>query len=377
MQCCGKDIPDGAKYCPWCGRKTARERGRKKRGNGTGTVYQLPSGKWRGAVEIGNYLTEDGKLHRKVNSRNFDTKKEAVAWVATPEARQERRKNLTLKELHDMWAASYQGGQSAVTVYKAAFDKFKVLWPLHMDQLTIDDLQECIDVCPRGKQTKENMRTVLGLVYKYGIPRHYVPDNLNLAKYLKVKAGKADWKEGIPVEYLEAMPDFFGTVPYIEYVYCQCYLGFRPGEFLQLDAINYDRKEKAITGGFKTDAGRNRVVTLSPKIQPIIDKLVQGKLAGPIFCDRSGKAISKSKYAEIFDVALAAIGLDNPELEQNGRQYRKYTPHSCRHTFATLMKRVDAAGSDKLALIGHADEKMLRHYEDVHYADLRRITDAI
>lgn len=377
MQCCGKEIPAGAKYCPWCGRKTARERGRKKRGNGTGSVYQLPSGKWRGAVEIGSYLDDDGKFHRKVNSRNFATKKEAVAWVATPEARQERRKNLTLKELHDLWAASYQGSQSAVTVYKAAFDKFRALWHLHMDQLTIDDLQECIDICQRGRQTKQNMKTVLGLVYKYGIPRHYVPENLNLAQFLKVKEGKADWKEGIPLEYLEAMPDYFGTVPYIEYVYAQCYLGFRPGEFLALDAINYDRKEKAITGGFKTEAGRDRVVTISPKILPIVEDLCRGKLAGPIFCGRNGKALTKQEYAKIFDAALAAVGLENPETEQNGRKYKKYTPHSCRHTFATLMKRVGGASGDKLALIGHADEKMLRHYEDTRFADLRRITDAI
>lgn len=378
MQCCGRDLPPGAAYCPYCGRKTIRERGKKRRGNGTGSVYQLPSGKWRGAVEVGSFLTEDGKLHRKVNSKNFQTRRDAVAWVATPEARQERKKNLTLKELHDLWAASYTtGGKSAVDVYKAAFEKFRPLWPLKMDQLTIDDLQECIDICPRGKQTKANMKTVLGLVYKFGIPRHLVPENLNLAQYLTVRAGQTDWKEGIPLEYLDAMPDFFGTVPYIEYVYAQCYLGFRPGEFLALDAINYNRKEKAITGGFKTEAGRNRVVTISPKIQPIIDILVQGKLAGPIFCDSRGMALSKAKYAEIFDNVLAAIGLDNPELEQNGRKYKKFTPHSCRHTFATLMKRVNAASGDKLALIGHADDRMLRHYEDVHYADLRRITDAI
>ena len=377
MFCCGHDLPEGAKYCPYCGRQPGKPRGRKRRGNGTGSVYQLPSGKWRGAVEIGSFLDDDGKLHRKVNSRNFATKREAVAWVATPEARQERRKNLTLKELHDLWAASYQGSQSAVTVYKAAFDKFRALWPLHMDQLTIDDLQECIDICQRGRQTKQNMKTVLGLVYKYGIPRHYVPENLNLAQFLKVKEGKADWKEGIPLEYLEAMPDYVGTVPYIEYVYAQCYLGFRPGEFLALDAINYDRKEKAITGGFKTEAGRDRVVTISPKILPIVDDLCRGKLAGPIFCGRNGKALTKQEYAKIFDAALAAVGLENPETEQNGRNYKKYTPHSCRHTFATLMKRVGGASGDKLALIGHADEKMLRHYEDTRFADLRRITDAI
>ena len=56
---------------------------------------------------------------------------------------------------------------------------------------------------------------------------------------------------------------------------------------------------------------------------------------------------------------------------------KAYTPHSCRHTFATLMKRVQGADKDKLELIGHTSTDMLRHYQDVDYQDLRRITDAM
>lgn len=378
MRCCNREIPDGAKYCPWCGKSPARERGKKRRGNGTGSVYRLPSGKYRGAVTIGQWADEDGKLHRKVNSRNFATKKEAVAWVASPEARQERRKELTLKELHDLWAAQYtSGGKSAVGVYKAAFDKFKVLWPLKLDQITIDDLQECIDVCQRGKQTRENMKTVVGLIYKYGIPRKLVPDNLNLAQYLKAGGTKGEWREGIPLDCLDLIRECIGTVPRIEYVYCHCYLGFRPGELLALDCRNYDRKQKTITGGMKTEAGRNRTVTISPKIQPIIDRLTADRIAGPIFPGDDGKPMTKQEYAALFDLAIETIGLANPEMEMNGRVYRKYTPHSCRHTFATLMKNVSGAAGDKMALIGHANEAQLRDYEDINLADLRKITDAI
>ena len=60
-----------------------------------------------------------------------------------------------------------------------------------------------------------------------------------------------------------------------------------------------------------------------------------------------------------------------------GKFRHKYTPHSCRHTFATLMKRVDGAEKDKLELIGHSSPEMLRYYQDVALDDLRKITDAI
>ena len=60
---------------------------------------------------------------------------------------------------------------------------------------------------------------------------------------------------------------------------------------------------------------------------------------------------------------------------ENGRH--KLSPHTCRHTFATLMKNVDAAEKDKMELIGHASAEMLRYYQDVDLEDLRAITNSL
>ena len=82
-------------------------------------------------------------------------------------------------------------------------------------------------------------------------------------------------------------------------------------------------------------------------------------------------------YRAAFYAALDAAGIDNPTETTNGVSRRRYTPHSCRHTFATLLKAVQAPDKDKLELIGHTSTEMLRHYQDVSLADLRRITDAL
>lgn len=349
----------------------------KRRGNGTGSVYRLPSGKWRGQVTIGQWVDENGKLHRQVVSKNFEKKKDAIQWVSLPETRMEKKPNITLNELHDLWKASYDGSEAAVSVYNAAWGKYTPLYGIPLQKLSIDALQGCIDSCGAGKQTKGNMIYLLRMMYKYAIPRGYVPDNLNLADYLKNTGGQSIGKAGIPLEYLEKIPELFGKVPFSEYVYAHCYLGFRPGELRKLDVLNYNRKEKAVVGGFKTEAGRDRTVTISPKIQPIIDNLVKNKIAGPIFCDENGKELTERKYKQIFNAVLEAIGLDNPEIEINGRKYTKYTPHSCRHTFATLMKKTHGEMGDRLSLIGHSNEKTLHHYEDVDYDGLREITDLL
>ena len=81
---------------------------------------------------------------------------------------------------------------------------------------------------------------------------------------------------------------------------------------------------------------------------------------------------------DVFYPTLEAIGIDNPMVEVGGGKMRhKYTPHTCRHTFATLMKRVEGSDKDKQELIGHASSEMLRYYQDVDLADLRKITDKI
>lgn len=80
----------------------------------------------------------------------------------------------------------------------------------------------------------------------------------------------------------------------------------------------------------------------------------------------------------VFYPALEMCGIPNPMIEIAGGVKRHlYTPHSCRHTFATLMKRVAGSEKDKIELIGHTSGEQLRYYQDVQLEDLRRITDAI
>ena len=241
----------------------------------------------------------------------------------------------------------------------------------------MDDLQDCMDDCPKGKRTRENMKALAGLLYKYAIPRNMAPNGLNLGQYLIVGDGDTGSKEALPTEAVKVLEDHVGMVKWADYVLCQCYLGFRPSEFLALDALNYNRKERAFVGGAKTDAGKDRVVTVSPKIQKIVDNLVADKVAGPVFCGEDGAQMKIKAYRSIFYGVLDACGIENPVEERDGVKRRKYTPHSCRHTFATMMKRVQGADKDKLELMGHTSTEMLRHYQDASYDDLRKITDAI
>lgn len=377
MRCrkCRAEIPENSKFCSQCGAKQATEHNPKRRGNGQGSVYKRANGSWMAIKTVKMEPTPDGRVKRTTRSKSgFRTKREALEYLPLLDLAP-RRPRTAFSDVFERWEPTHRAGKSTMDCYRAAYRYYAPLWDLEFSEITIDDLQDCVDDCPKGRRTKENMKALAGLLYKYAIPRNLV--TLNLGQYLVVSGDSGGGKDGLPDEALRALERAAGTVDGADYILCQCYLGFRPSEFLALDAANYNRKERAFVGGSKTDAGRDRIVTVSPKIQPIIDRLLLNRVSGPVFPAEGGGRMSIAAYRAMFYRVLRDCGIDNPTEERGGVTYHRYTPHSCRHTFATLMKRVSGADKDKLELMGHTSTEMLRHYQDTSFDDLRRVTDAL
>lgn len=382
---CGADLPPGANFCPACGKATApTPRTPKKRGNGTGSVYKTASGKYLAIVTLGYYIDENGKRHRRTRSQVYDKKTDAVKalpGLLTAEGREEK-KRITFKQLYDLWLPTHRAGPNTIRNYNSAIKHFSDIYHLPMSDVDIDDLQECLDSCPAGKRTRENMRSVVSLLYKYGIPRKMISDNLNLSPYLVVTGEESVHRESFADAQIKKIRAAAATVAYADYIAIMIYTGFRPNEFLSLKVSDYDKDRCCITGGAKTDAGRNRVVTISPKIKSLVDACAASGSASPdspLFPDSNGKQWDLKVFREeAFYPVLDQIGIDNPMVEIAGGVMRhKYTPHTCRHTFSTLLKRTGGADKDKLALIGHTSSEMLRYYQDVTLDDLKEITDKI
>lgn len=183
---CKEEIPDGAKFCQFCGAKQGMDRKPKVRGNGTGCAYKLPNGTWIAVRVLGYTVDEDGKMHRETVSKSgFKTKKDAVMYLPylTKKTRKEQRDETTFKQLYDKWEPTHKKSKSTMDCYRAAMKKFEPVWDLPFMEITVDDLQECMDEVT-GKRTQENMKAVCGLMYKYAIPRQLA--TLNMGQYLVV-----------------------------------------------------------------------------------------------------------------------------------------------------------------------------------------------
>ncbi len=230
-------------------------------------------------------------------------------WGKTPTAGKKRPE--TFCEVYESWLPTHQVGRSTIDCYKAAFKHFAQIHNYRMDDIYVDDLQECMDDCEKGRRTKENMKALCGLIYKYAIPRQYVYKDLVLSQYLVINDKAVDSKRtGLTMEELAKLEKGIGKIPYADYIFCMCYLGFRPGEALDLRAESYNRKEKYFIGGAKTEAGKDRIVPISPKIQKYIDTLVKDKIGGYIFCGPDGERFNLRRFREdYFAPALEAIGI--------------------------------------------------------------------
>lgn len=379
---CNKSIDFDSKFCKFCGAKVAPARGKKRRGNGTGSVVKISKNNYKVIVTLGykECPQPDGKIKllpvRRTKS-NFTSKTEALLYIE--QLKTERRvESYTFKQVYDKWAPTQTCLQKTKNGYDSAFKYFHDLWYVPIADITIDDLEDCFEDCEKGRRTKQLMKTVAGLVFKYSIPRGYLPHNLNLVQYVKINDDSArPNKPAFTVQQLELFKKHFNDIPFTQLMFVACYTGFRPSEFIALDARDYNRTEQCFVGGGKTAAGTNRTVTVSPKILNIVERYAAGKQQGPIFTRTDGKPYSYKGFVSDFYTTLEALGIENPTREVDGKLIHTITPHCCRHTFATLMKRTPGADKDKLALIGHTSDEMLRYYEDVSYEDLRKITDNI
>ena len=375
---CGKPLADDWVVCPWCSTSVAiKPRNVKSRGNGQGTAYKR--GKtWTAKVILryDHYTDEDGNEKMKAVPKTkggFKTKTEALQYCEVMRKSPNKVDSTeTFFQIYERWRNSYKSRISGSTMacYKAAFKYYKTIQHFRMVTITSADLQHCIDECPKGRSTKDDMKTVCSLVFRYAMQNGIV--EINQAQFLFVgKEKKGKWPP-FTTEELDIIKKAVGQYPYADYVYFLCYTGFRPNEFLSLKKNAYhevelnEEKVPYLIGGFKTEAGTDRIVTISPKVQGILKAQME----------KEGEYIfPKTDDGSMMDDEYFRKRCFKPLIEQLSITGK--VPYSCRHTFANLLKKVYGSDTDKAELIGHADASMTKYYQSADYASMKGITDAL
>lgn len=368
---CNKYIPDDSVFCNYCGKKQVAKK-ISRRPNDTGSAYRRGKS-WTAKVTVGHIISEDGtERPRRITKGGFKTKADALNYCSilrmTPK---EKLCRMNLQQLYKKWEPWYEPkvGKSTMDCYKAAFKYFKSIYAMPFLEISPGDLQKCIDDCPKGKRTKQNMKATASLLYQYAMFKEII--TVNKSETLDV--GDDPTQRVPPITSAELKIIQASNEKYAPYVVVLCYMGCRPNELFKLKKTDLDELRHCVITGSKTPAGLDRIITISPKIWPIfMDQLkTPGEYLFPCLPadskkgHKGGEFMTVNHFEDLFKDLMTKLGIENR------------VPYSCRHTFSNLLKAVKGSDTDKASLMGHADASMTKYYQEADYDSLRAITDAL
>lgn len=312
--------------------------------NGFGSVHKLPGKRrkpWRARVTTGWVMVDKDGQTVPDDSRDavdakqvyktigyFGKRQEALAALMAYNGEEPEQAALTFAELYDKWIEMKTPtlSEGSLKAYRSDRKRLAGLDEVPIDKLAVDGLDRYfreLDCTPGGRQKSAALcQQVLRYAYKKG----YTTTDL---------AGRMD-------HYTQPAPTIVRKVftgeevatlwasdrPAAKAALVALYGGWRPGEVLAMTPAAVNLQEMTITGGSKTDAGKDRVVPIHSAILPMVRELVAS--SGPMLFP-----FSRMTYTRLIN-----------ELG--------HTPHDTRHSFATVAKDCGMDPTIRKRILGHA-----------------------
>lgn len=350
---CGKQISDKAISCPNCGYpmknspKPVSRHKKRRLPNGFGQIslirgrnLQKP---YRAMVTVGK--DENGRPICKPLRPNayFKTYNEAyAALIEFNKNPYDLSENITMSDLFERWSESH-----FKRVTKRTAEYWISLWKNHCGKIfemkvtdvRTRDIKECMyGDGTNSLPTVTNIKSMLGMMLSLAVSYEIVPHNyakdivIDQTAVGNIKAMTPHTiftDEELKILWQHSDDDRVAAV------LVQCYSGWRPSELIMLNITTVDFDAGVMTGGSKTDAGRNRVVPIHPAIEPLLRRLAGKNKKGLFFPFTAESYRNKLKHiADEYQISV-------------------HIPHDGRKTFVTLAKRF---GVDEYAIkriVGH------------------------
>jgi len=346
--------------------KKQKKRKKRRNPNGFGSVYEQKDGRrrkpWVARITTG--WTEDGKQIRQVVGY-FETSEEALkALVLYRENPTQLKPSITLGELYDKWSKSKftKISNSTIDNYKAAWKYLSKLENIEVKDLRKAHFQDIIDKNEdMSKSTLQKIKVLAVMLCNYAMENGIV--DINYASFVELPKKEKKKKEIFTPEEIKILEENADKVKWVDTILILIYSGMRITEMLTLKRENVDLKKEIFTGGIKTDAGKDRIIPIHPKIYRYVEKWYNKNNEYLIFRD-DGREFTANYYRRyIYYPTLEKIGI------------RKLNPHSCRHTWASLL--ADAKVDPKLIqqIMGHSDYAFTAN--EYTHPDIEQLKNAV
>ncbi len=271
--------------------------------NGYGSVFKVEGRRnpWR-AVTAG-----PGRRHVGY----FATRKEAVKALNNLV----EKNPTTVKEVYDKWSSEKYGKIVNSRYYEKAFERLAPIWDRKLAELKLADLEKMLRQTDCSAGAKSNIKLLLHQLYEWAMKHDIVQKNYSV--YLDAPVPKAKKKTPFSKEEIQVLFDDFSETA--QMVLVSIYSGWRPGEL-----VTFTIDGDLMKGGSKTEAGRDRIVPIHPKIKDFVREY----------------RITYFTYRKHFNKLMEELGMS-------------HTPHECRHTFVTMAKEKEINDNIIKLLVGH------------------------
>ena len=198
------------------------------------------------------------------------------------------------------------------------------------------------EIKPLSKSYITKIKALLTQLYRYAMENNIV--DRNYAELVKSPKMEEKKKRAFTDMEFAILEKGYAAIPGGDAVYALCYLGFRVSEFCALTIFSYDPINHTLTGGMETDAGKDRIVPVHPKIRSIVAQWAKSN-TGALYPNRSGNPYDKDSFRKrVWNPVMKKLGLPDD-----------LTPHSARHTCGTIPSAGGARPEDIQRILGHED----------------------
>ena len=304
--------------------------------NGYGSVHKLTGNRrkpWRVRVTTG--WSEEGK-QKFANIGYFETRKEAMIALAKYNENpwDVKTDKLTFEKLFDMWVEKNEKIMEPknLSSYKSAYKNTAAIQKMLFKEIKTLHLQNVIDGIEKGHSTKTKTKQVFSQMYKYALENDFVNKDYSQFVTVPQKEEKSSRK---PFSYEKIKAAFDNPDPNYEIVLMLLFTGMRINELLKLETADIDLENRIMTGGSKTTAGKDRTIPISKFILPYVKKRFNPNNKYLIVNDKNKKV----SYDVFYKWWKSNI--------------EDHTPHDTRHTFTTIMNRIEVNDITLERIVGH------------------------
>ena len=346
---CKKELPPEALFCPWCGKKqAAQEKPRRRRANGTGTIYRKPGNRRK------PWIVECNHVYRSSHV-SFQEAQKALEAVQDQDVT--AKTNWTFSQVYEAWKPEHfrEVGETAKGNFESAYKKCASLYDRKFRSLRKSDFMSVIiaqEEAGYSESTVEKTIQLFGQLSKWAISESIT--TVNHAQFVSTVAVQKSSRVPYTTKELKYISQ--SQEPAAAILRILIATGCRPKDLFTAELSNC--YTDYFISGSKSEAGYDRAIGVSDF--GLSDYQALLILATAKGCTRLIDAYSGNhSYANWrrreYDTKL------KPSLSEK-------SPYAARHTFATAATKAKMPKELLRRQMGHSDirvtDKYYTHMDD-------------